>query len=57
MLVVGDLVIPFALQRMSDLLPSTVPLDVKLAEAGKLCDSLAGNIIEQDSRNKAIKKM
>ena len=56
-LVVGDLVVPFTLQRMSDLLPSTVPLDVKLGEAGNLCDSLATKVIEEDSKNKSLKRM
>ena len=56
-LVVGDLVVPFALQRLSELLPSTAPLATKLEEAQNLCDSLAAKMLEGDSRNKTVSKM
>ena len=56
-IVVGDLVVPFTLQRMSELLASTAPVDVKMKEAQKLCDGMAAHAVEPDARNKSMKKM
>ena len=56
-LIVGDLCIPFILQRMSELLPSTAPLETKLKEAESLGNKIAVQIADGDTRNKALKKM
>ena len=56
-LVVGDLAVPFVLQRLNDLQPSNVSTDVKLQEAQDLCDMMAVKLAEPDTRNKSTNKL
>ena len=55
--VAGNLVVPFTLQRLSELLASTAPLETKMSEAQNLCDSIAQHVVEPDACNKSLKKM
>ena len=54
---VSTLCVPFALQRMSELLPSTAPAQTKMAEAAALCHDVAEKLLEKDSESKANRKM
>lgn len=53
----GTLCVPFTLQRMSELLPSTAPVQTKMAEAAALCHNVAEKLLEADSKGKTSKKM
>ena len=57
MLIVGDLALPFVLQRLTDLQASTASTATKMQEAQKLCDEMAVKMVEPDARNKSINKL
>ena len=54
---VSTLCVPFTLQRMSELLPSTAPVQTKMAEATALCHNVAEKLLEADSESKTNTKM
>ena len=57
MLILGDLALPFVLQRLTDLQASTASAATKMQEAQNLCDEMAVKMLEPDARNKSITKL